>query len=147
MKKIFSQTISPVLYLLLTPALAFAAVGDVSVTVKPPPGNQFEKLFNFDASSFGGVVGSAITILFVLATVLALGFLVYGGIKWIMSGGDKAGVEAARGTIVAAIVGLVIVFLSYFILNIVLGFFDLTLSKLVLPQLNPASTQLNPDSK
>lgn len=67
------------------------------------------------------------TLLFVIATLLALGFLIYGGIKWITSGGDKAGVESARKTITYAIVGLVIAFLAFFIINMIGSFFGVTL--------------------
>jgi hypothetical protein len=60
-----------------------------------------------------------ITLLFVVGIVIALAFLIYGGIKWILSGGDKAGVDAARKHIIAAIVGLVIVVTAFVILNFV----------------------------
>lgn len=121
--------ISPLIYLFVTPSLAFAQAVDVK------PTGQFEKLFSFGSgqNAFGNIVGRGVTLLFVVAIVIALGFLIYGGIKWITSGGDKAAVEAARNTIVAAIIGLVIVFLSYFILNIILGLFGLKLDQLVLP--------------
>jgi hypothetical protein len=85
--------------------------------------SQFGKLCNLSTDNFGNVVGAVITLLFVIAVIIALGFLIWGGIKWILSGGDKGAVESARNTIVAAIVGLVIVFLSYFILNLVINFF------------------------
>ncbi len=60
-----------------------------------------------------------ITLLFVVGIVIALAFLIYGGIKWIISGGDKANVDAARKHIVAAIIGLVIVVTAFVILNFV----------------------------
>lgn len=60
-----------------------------------------------------------ITLLFVVGIIIAIAFLIYGGIKWILSGGDKAGVEAARNHIIAAIVGLIIVIAAFFIINIV----------------------------
>ena len=125
-------------YLFAAPAAAFAnhpGGTHTPVPVNPIPSGQFEDLGKVQAGDFGAIVGSAITILFVIAIVIALGFLVYGGIKWITSGGDKAAVETARNTIVAAVVGLVVVFLSYFILNLVLGFFNLSLTELKLPTL------------
>lgn len=127
-----AKFLSPLIYLFAVPSFALA---DSTVDVRPPEDNQFKKLFDLSQGTnpFGTIVGRAITVLFVVAVVIALGFLIYGGIKWISSGGDKAGVEGARNTIVAAIVGLVIVFLSYFILNILLGFFGLNLTQLKLP--------------
>jgi len=50
---------------------------------------------------------------------VAVAFLIYGGIKWILSGGDKQAVESARNHIVAAIVGLVIVAGAFVIIGVV----------------------------
>lgn len=57
--------------------------------------------------------------MFLIAAFLAVAYLMYGGIKWITSRGDKMAVEAARKHIVAAIIGLVIVAGSFFALNVV----------------------------
>jgi hypothetical protein len=71
------------------------------------------------------IIGNILNLVFIIVVLIALGFLIYGGIKWITSGGDKAGVESARNMIVAALVGLVIAFLSYFILQIIFSLFGL----------------------
>jgi hypothetical protein len=84
----------------------------------------------------GVFIRNLIVAILVIAAVIALFFLVWGGVKWILSGGDKGKVEAARSTIIAAILGLIITFMAYFILNIVLGLFGLNLSDLTLPKLN-----------
>ena len=82
----------------------------------------------------GGIIGTLITIAFILAVIIALAFLIFGGIKWIISGGDKTKVEEARGTIVAALVGLVLVFLAFFVINFLLNFFNLgEVSQLEIP--------------
>lgn len=88
--------------------------------------------------NLGQVIGFVVTIAFILAILIALFFLIYGGIKWITSGGDKGGVEAARNQIIAAVIGLIIVFLSFFILNLVLSFFGLSLFDLTIPTLGGA---------
>jgi hypothetical protein len=49
--------------------------------------------------------------------------LIIGGVRWITSGGDKAATEAARGQITAALVGLVIVFAAWAILQLIELFF------------------------
>ena len=101
----------------------------------PPDGNPFAKLCTFaQPESFGQILGTVITIAFIIAVLIALAFLILGGMKWITSGGDKGGVEGARNQIIAAIIGLIIVFLAYFILNLVLGLFGLNLFSLTLPQ-------------
>ena len=97
-------------------------------SINPCPrggGGQFGTLCGYDASTLGDIIRNGITILFIVATIAALFFLVFGGIKWITSGGDKAGVESARNMIVAALVGLVIAFLAYFIVQIIFQLFGL----------------------
>ncbi len=128
--KIF-QLISPLIYLFVTPALAFAQ--EVSADPCPKSGN-FAGLCNITGSHFGQFVGNAVTALMVLASLVALGFLIYGGVKWIMSEGDKTRVEEARNTIVGAVIGLVVVFLSYLILSIILGVFGISLQDLKIPK-------------
>ena len=91
--------------------------------------------FCFQPESLGGVVGKLVMFIFIIAIIVALVFLVYGGLKWIVSGGDKGKVEEARGTIIAAVIGLIVVFLSYFILNFVLSLFGMDVSTLELPTL------------
>ena len=71
------------------------------------------------------VVRFVLNLLIVIGLIMALGFLLYGAIRWIMSGGDKAAVESARNTIVAAVVGLVIIILTWVIFNLVLRLFGL----------------------
>lgn len=88
----------------------------------------------------GQVIGFVVTIAFIIAVLIALAFLILGGIKWITSGGDKGGVEGARNQIIAAIIGLIIVFLAFFILNLVLGLFGLSLFSLTLPKFPGGTT-------
>lgn len=131
MKKIISFIGATTSYLTFLPQ-AFAQSDEINTDLNPcPEGTQFDALCNI--TNFGNVIGFVITVAFILAVLIALGFLIWGGIKWITSGGDKAGVEGARNTIIAAIIGLIIVFLSFFILNLVLGFFKINLFNLELP--------------
>lgn len=71
----------------------------------------------------------------VLAVIIALLYLLYGGIKWITSRGEKTEVEAARNHIMAAIVGLIIVFLAIFIVSIVLAAFGISFDQLKIPSI------------
>lgn len=96
---------------------------------------KFKALCNLNYNNLGSLIGTLITIVLILAIILAVFFLIYGGIRWITSGGDKTAVEAARGHIVAAIVGLVIALLAFFIINIIGGLFGLDLTNLTLPKL------------
>ncbi len=135
MKKLSALGLSVATYLSLAQH-AFAQI--TPVPVDPcPKGEMFGGLCTLN---FAGSLGQIVTLIFVIAILIALAFLIFGGVKWITSGGDKTGVEGARNTIVAALVGLVVVFLSYFILDLLLRFFtgqglsNLTLPSLILPK-------------
>ncbi len=92
-------------------------------------------LFCFTADKLGQVIGRGLSFVFVIGALAALAYLVYGGIKWIMSEGDKTAVETARNQITAAIIGLIIIGLSFLVINIVLSLFGISLSNLTLPTL------------
>lgn len=94
----------------------FAA--EVSVCPTNPPFSKLCELLG-GADAFSKIVQFIITILLTAAVVISLVFLIYGGIRWILSGGDKQAIENARNTIVAAIVGLVISLLAFFVLNLI----------------------------
>lgn len=81
--------------------------------VKTPPGF-------YTAPGGGGledIILWVIRALFIVAITSALIFLLWGGIKWITSSGDKEKIESARKTIIFAIIGLVIVLLSTVIVH------------------------------
>ena len=130
MKKLISSAIGAAAYLSLA-IPAFANAGSVN----PCPTGGFSKLCGLNAGSFGKIVQVVITVLLIIATVIALFFLIWGGIRWITSGGDKQKVESARNTIISAVIGLVIAFLAYFILTVILGLFGLNAGALTLPTL------------
>lgn len=67
------------------------------------------------------VIDKVTGFVFGLAGVIAILFILIGGIQYTTSGGDKAAVEAARGRITAAVIGLVIVLAAWLITNTVLA--------------------------
>ena len=116
--------------------LAFATGAFAQTNINPCNSTgQFGSLCNLQANQLGSIVGAAVTFILVIAVLIALFFLIWGGVRWITSGGDKAKVESARSTIIAAILGLVIAFLAFFILSVALSFFGLSLSNLQLPRI------------
>lgn len=62
------------------------------------------------------ILKNSLTVIIILAIILALAYLIWGGIQWTMSGGDKNKVHAAQSKIMYAIIGLVVIFLSFFII-------------------------------
>lgn len=69
------------------------------------------------------VIQNAIRFILLIAFVLAFIFLLIGGIRWITAGGDEKAVSGARGMITAALIGLVIVLVSYALIVLVETFF------------------------
>jgi hypothetical protein len=57
------------------------------------------------------IMGFAGIVLFIM--------LIFGGIQYMTAGGDAKGVESAKGTLTAAITGLVLVAVSYLILLLI----------------------------
>ncbi len=104
-------------------------------TINPCPGTLSKVCST--SFNFSTLVSNVLSYLFVFAAIMALIFLIWGGIKWITSGGDKAKVEGARSTIIGSIIGLIVVFASYLIINLVLSsLFGIQLNQLSLPSLS-----------
>lgn len=119
MKKILALSSAVATYLTIAPP-AFALV-TTGVTLCPK--SDSNGFFNLCGLEISNLVGPLVNFIFILAIIAALIYLVWGGFKWLISGGDKTALQTARDHIVAAIIGLVIIFLSYFILNFILVFF------------------------
>ena len=125
MRKLLTAVTGSIVFLTATP-LAFA-----QATVDPCQGanaSAFGFLCNLGKNqngkfSVGYTLGLLINVMFVIAAMIALWFLVQGGIRWITSQGDTKNVEGARNQIIAAAVGLAVTFLSYLIINVLLQFF------------------------
>lgn len=83
--------------------------------------------------TIGSIVAAALKLALVIAAVVFFFILVIGGVRWILSGGDKAHTEAARGQITAALVGLVIVFAAWAITQLIGTFFGVEVFQLTLP--------------
>ncbi len=88
-----------------------------SLSVPKPPGFQIEDL--------GKLISNAAGVALVIAAILVFVFLVWGGIQWITSGGDKGKTEEARNRITAALVGLAIVAAAWAIVQLVSTFFGI----------------------
>ncbi len=85
------------------------------------PGQGFST--PLETLTFGQVIGAAIVLILIIAAIVFFFILIIGGVRWITSGGDKAATEAARSQITSALVGLVIVFAAWAILQLIELFF------------------------
>ena len=65
------------------------------------------------------LLSRALTIFLVVGLIFIAVYLVWGGLQWITSQGDKAKLTAARGRITWAIIGFIVLLLAVFIVNAV----------------------------
>lgn len=73
-------------------------------------------------SDIGVLINGLLSFVMVIAALLVFMYLIWGGIEWITSGGDKGKTESARNKITAAVIGLIVLAASYAILLLVLSF-------------------------
>jgi len=94
------------------------------------PGGQFAALRDIRIEN---LIPAFIIIALIVAALIFFFMLIFGGIKYITSGGDKGKAESARGMITAALIGLVIVFAAWAIVTLVQTFFGIDIFSLNLP--------------
>lgn len=91
---------------------------------------------NFEAATtftIPSIISTLISIVLVVAGVVFFFMLIWGGISWIMSGGDKAKTEAARNRITAALVGLIVLFSAWAIATLMYTVFGIDVLNVTLP--------------
>jgi cbb3-type cytochrome oxidase subunit 3 len=81
------------------------------------------------------LVPMLLSLTIIIAAIIFFFVFLIGGIRWIMSGGDKAQVEAARGTLTNALIGLVIVLSLFAILKFIEVLFGIELLQIQLGKL------------
>jgi uncharacterized membrane protein HdeD (DUF308 family) len=99
-------------------------------TINIGPGGQFSGL---NSITIENLISALIIIILVIAALVFLFMLILGGIRYITSGGDKGQTESARSQITAALIGLVIVFAAWAIINLISAFFGIDILSLNIP--------------
>ncbi len=93
---------------------------DINCTINPPAGLP-------KPGQESAIISNAITILLIVGVLAALITVVWSGVEWTMSGGDKQKLAAAKARITWGIIGLVIIMFSFFIINLWGYFFGVNL--------------------
>lgn len=95
-----------------------------------PNGNSFDLTQDIineaeqeGTSPVGAVLLRAINILTLLIGTFAFVMIIIGGIMFATAGGDESKIDRGKALLVQSIVGLVVAFLSYFIVTFILSFF------------------------
>ncbi len=86
-------------------------------------GSQVGSYFGY--SCLGPFVSNAVSAGIIIASLATFLFLVWGGIEWITSGGDKTKTEEAKKRLTNAVIGLTIVVISWAIWKIIIYFFGI----------------------
>ena len=68
----------------------------------------------------GAIFSTAVNVLLFLIGAIAVIMIIFGGFKYVISGGDSAAVTSAKNTILYAIIGVVVAILAYAIITFVL---------------------------
>jgi hypothetical protein len=87
--------------------------------IAPPPGVPSGGV----GTSLNSIISVGVNLLMIIAILLCIVYIIWGGINWVMSEGDKQKLSQARQKVVFAIIGLIVVFLAYFIVSFVFGLF------------------------
>lgn len=107
-------------FLLITPIEAATNNVTTQIGIQQPNTNAGVQAGNNSADTLlGGVTRNAITLVFTIASISAVIMFLWGSVNWILSGGDKEKIAAARKKITAALIGLVVLALSFLILSLV----------------------------
>jgi len=72
---------------------------------------------NVTAQDVAKMIANIINWILVVAGALAAIMLIYGGIKYIFSSGDEKRTESAKKTILYAVIGVIVITASYFIVS------------------------------
>lgn len=83
-----------------------------------------------------GLISFAVSAILVVAGLIFFFMLIIGGLRWILSGGDKSATESARSQITAALIGLVIIFSAWAIATFMNSIFGVDLLNFTLPTLS-----------
>ncbi len=94
------------------------------------PGSDFDPLTSLTIPS---IISGLVKLAMVVVAIVFFAMLIWGGIRWITSRGDKTEVENARNQITHALIGLAIVFVAWAILTLLNSLFGVDLFQLEIP--------------
>lgn len=67
------------------------------------------------------IINLGFNLLFVVGVIITIALVIYSGIQWTLSGGDKEKISSARARLTYAIIGLVVIITAFAIVKIVLS--------------------------
>jgi hypothetical protein len=73
------------------------------------------------STDLSGIASKIVNIFSIIVGIVAVLMIIYGGFKYITSGGDSGNVSGAKNTLIYAIIGLIIVALAQIIVHFVIN--------------------------
>lgn len=101
------------------------ALGDLGSTFEGQGGATFLE----------AVIRTGITIVFSIGFLFFIFMLLTGGIDWIRAGADKSQLEAARGKLSNALVGLVVLVAGFALIRLIEAVFTIDILNITIPTL------------
>jgi hypothetical protein len=95
-------------------------IADAAATVKKVAGSEGMG-YKTDDVKIEVIVGKAIQILLGLLGIIFLILTIYGGVKWMMAGGEGGEVTKAKSVLTNGVIGLVIILSAYAISSYVMS--------------------------
>lgn len=98
-------------------------IKDVFGTISPPP--QLSPFIARGGQGAGGIslfLNNLIILIYVIASIIFVFMIIWGAVEWIMSGGNKESYTNAKNRIVHAIIGIVLLAISFAILSLIGSF-------------------------
>jgi TRAP-type C4-dicarboxylate transport system permease small subunit len=105
----------------------FDLVKQASAAAPGAPDLSIGKPENVAITNIGTLIQGVVQGAIVISALLVFMFLIWGGIQWITSGGDKGKTQEARDRITAALVGLAVVASAWAIMLIISYFFGINI--------------------
>jgi uncharacterized membrane protein len=75
--------------------------------------------FNMPSDDFGSLISKLIPFIFTISGIVLLFFIILSGFQMIFSAGDPKAAQAAKSKLTSAVIGFLIIFVSYWIVQIV----------------------------
>lgn len=119
MKNIFKLVLS----VLICGTVALTGLSGAASAISLQEGAEAAKCDGCPNDLFGdaGIFKQVTNTILYIVGIIAVVMLIIGGIKYVVSGGDSKKVTDAKNTVLYAIIGLVIAFLAFAIVNFVIS--------------------------
>lgn len=86
-------------------------------------------------AEFSPVISGALRIVMVIAGLICFLYIIWGGLEWMMSGGEKTAVATAKSKLTAAFLGLMVVLSAWAIVKLLEYLFGFQIFSFEFPKL------------